>query len=303
MSRVVHLSRVDLRAIEDRGTGAITLRYVGRKIRFFDRMYGYPDGTFFAVVLAEVPLPEALVTLASAVSVNLDSLPLTTELRRAVADVLVSEATMEAPDYLAMISEPRTTWLEADARELEHKSLAAENRVRELSRLIENTLRRRLVKPVEYPEIRTYPAMAPAGFVRRSEPTQPPAPVHTEDVPEAEDRPTETSEAAGNRVLAAVKLAREEELPQRLPGGARRALGRLPVGLYVSHGSALDRKDDICSAMVAGAEGGKRGGEVAVIDWDGEWPVVCRRYGAHGRIVYRVEDALKRNGIAAGEAA
>jgi hypothetical protein len=307
--RLVHLSRVDIRAVQDRSTGSVTLRYVGRKLRFYDRMYGYPDGTFFAVVLNEVPLPESLVTLASAVGISLDSLPLTAELRKAVADVLTSEATMEAPDYLGMVADPRTTWLEVDARELEHKNLAAENKVRELSKLIENALRRRLAPAVAAPPVRTYAAMAPAGFVSRLPAPARPVPPEViegeieEEETEVVEGPVETSESTGKRVLVAVKRAREEELPQRLPGGARRALAHLPTGLYVSHGAACERKADICAAMVAGAEGGKRGGEVAVIDWDGEWPVVARRYGSHGRIVYRVEEALRRHGVATGEAA
>jgi hypothetical protein len=314
MSRLVYLSRVDIRQVQDRSTGAITLRYTGRKLRFFDRLYGYPDGTFFAVVLSEMPLPEALTTLASAVGVDLDSLPLTVELRRAVADVLVCEAMMEAPEYLNMCADPRTAWLEADARELEHRSLAAENRVRETSRAIETALRRRIKPPAAaLPAVRTYAPMPPAGFgsrfierlpaPRRLAPPPEPEEVEVEEEIEEIDGPVETSETTGKRVLAAVKVAREQELPQRLPGGARRALGHLPAGLYVSHGASLDRKADICSAMVEGAESGKRAGESTVIDWDGEWPVVARRYGSHGRIVYRVEDALRRSGIATGAAA
>jgi hypothetical protein len=313
MSRIVYLSRVDIRQLQDRGTGAITLRYTGKKLRFFDRLYGYPDGTFFAVVLGEVPLPEALTTLASAVGVELDSLPLTTELRRAVADVLLCEAMTEAPDYLSMCADPRAAWLEVDVRELEHRSLAAENRMREASRAIEASLRRRIAPPpVVLPPIRTFAPMPPAGFGSRfaerlPAPTRvtPPEPEEVEEEVEVEeiDGPVETSEATGKRVLAAVKIAREQELPQRLPGGARRALGHLPPGLYVSLGPALDRKPDMCSAMAVAAESGKRSGESAIIDWDGEWPVVARRYGAHGRIVYRVEDALRRSGIATGAAA
>jgi hypothetical protein len=309
LSRLVHLSRVDVRTIEDRSAGALTLRYVGRKLRFFDRLFGFPDGTFFVVILNEVPLPESLVTLASTVGVDLDSIKATTELRRAVADVLLSEATMEAPEYLGMCAEPRTTWLEVDARELEHRNLAAENKVRDLTKLVETALRRRApVAAPAAPQVRTYAPMAPAGYLgrlpARTTTILPPPPVE-EEVEEVEefDSPTETSDATGKRVMAAVKLAREQELPQRLPGGARKALGRLPAGLYLAHGASLVRRADICSAMVDGAEGGKRGGEAAIIDWDGEWPVVARRYGSHGRIVYRVEEALRRHGVAMGEAA
>jgi hypothetical protein len=308
MSRLTYLSRVDIRQSQDRSTGAITLRYVGRKLRFFDRLFGYDEGVFFAVTLSEVPLPEALTALATAAGVDIDTLPLTAELRRAVADVLVSEAMIDAPEYLSMCADPRAVWLATEVRELEHRMLAAENRVRETSRIIEGSLRRRIAPaPIATAPIRTYAAMPPAGFGSRFEAKTPAVEPEPDDAEEAvediESGTVETSEATGKRVMAAVKIAREQELPQRLPGGARRALGHLPPGLYVSHGSALDRKADICSAMVDGAESGKRSGESTLIDWDGEWPVVARRYGAHGRIVYRVEDALRRAGLPANEGA
>jgi len=310
MSRHILLSRVDIRQAHDRVTGALTLRYVGRKLRVSERMFGYPDGTFFAVVLSELPLPETVTTLAAAVGVALDDFPLTNELRRAVADVLAAEAMIEAPDYLNMISEPRTVWLEPDHRELERRVLAAETHVREVTKLLESALRQRMPRaPQILPPVRTYAPVAPASYLGSREepyvPVPPPEAIEDETEEEVADGPVEISEATGRSVMTAVKTAREQELAQRLPGGARRALARQPAGLYLSYGDTLARKLDICSAMVEGAESGKRSGESTIIDWDGEWPVVARRYGSHGRIVYRVEDALRRSGIsvAEGEAA
>lgn len=307
MSRLVPLSRVDIRQSNDRTTGAVTLKYVGRKLRFFERLYGYPEGVFFSLTLSELPLPEALTTLASAVGVVIDDLPLAAELRRAVAEILCVDATMQAPDYLAMCANPRAEWLDVDRRELERRHLAAENRMQELSRLIEASLRRRIASQVPerpLPAPRMFAPMPPASFGDRFAPRQPtlvppapvpePEPVIIDVVPEE----AETSDATTARVRAAIRTARDQELPQRLPAGARRALGRLPAGLYVSIGTALDRMNDLCAALMRGQEGGKKGGDATIIDWDGEWPVVARRYGAHGRIVYRVEDALRRNGIA-----
>lgn len=305
--RTVLLSRVDIRQALDRSTGALTLKYTGRKLRFFDRMFGYDVGVFFAIATNEVPFPESLQTLASAAGVTVDDQPLAAELRRAVAEVLASEAMLEAPEYLGMVAEPRSEWISSDIRELERRNLAAENRVRELSLLVERGLRRKVAPRAADPVVRSAAPLAPPSVFDRPAPPRhapppPPAPapkVEVEEVEEIDDvGPVETSDATARRVLAAVKAARAEELPQRLPGGARPALRRLPAGLYVSHGAALDRKLDLCAAMMEGAECGKRAGESAVIDWDGEWPVVARRYGAHGRIVYRVEDALRRSGIA-----
>lgn len=308
----LYLVRSDIRRVPYRGAGTIALKYAGRRLRFHDRMYGYDPGVFFAVDVADVPLPEQLVTLASTLGVALDETSFVADLRRAVADLLLVEATMEAPEYLAMVSDPKVEWLSSDLKGLEHQILVAENRVRDLTKAVEAQLRHRAMRPptVSSVQPRTYAAMPPASPWMSSTPAPTPvvavpvpAPSPAPPEPEPQDGPVETSEATGRKVLAAVKVAREQELPQRLPGGVRRALLRQPAGLYLSVGEVLERKPGICAAMVAGAESGKRSGESVLIDWDGEWPVVARRYGSHGRIVYRVEDALRRQGLTTGEAA
>lgn len=108
-----------------------------------------------------------------------------------------------------------------------------------------------------------------------------------------------------SKVQTAIAQAREAELAQRLPNGARRALQKLVRAQYVVRGAdAPSVRGSLVEAMrdaeTAAASMRKVAGddvEVTVIDWDGEWPVVVRRYGAGGRTVYRVEDALKRAGI------
>jgi hypothetical protein len=47
---------------------------------------------------------------------------------------------------------------------------------------------------------------------------------------------------------------------------------------------------------------GRADREISVVDYDGEWPVVVRRYGQDGRTIYKVEDALRRYGIDVPEA-
>jgi hypothetical protein len=211
---------------------------------------------------------------------------------------------LQAPVHLEEVASPRTEWSPSDARSLEHALLAAENKLNEVKRLIESRLNRRIVTVHDLPPVRpTYQYVPPARLydARPPPPPPPPAPEPTPE-PQPLDGPLETSEATGARVMAAVKVAREQELQQRLPGGARRALARLPAGLYLAKGSSLELKTTICAALVAGAEGGRRSGESTIIDWDGEWPVVARRYGENGRIVYRVEQALRRSGYGSGEA-
>lgn len=295
----LYLKRVDIRQSDDPSTNSITLRYVGRQLKFHDRLFGYPDGVFFVVSLGEVPLPEPLTSLARRVGVDLEAQRMTKELRRAVAEVLLAEAILTAPMHLAECATPMAFWYDEDRRTLEHKLSAAESRVRDITKMMESNLRRR--EPMCPP---TTELVVPAPPVTRSTTMVPPPPVELEtDDPEVDDSGLEASETVGKKILTAVKRAREAELPQRLPAGARKALDRLPHGIYLVVGSTLTYKRDICVAMVDGAEGGRKGSESVIIDWDGEWPVVARRYGSHGRIVYRVEEALRRAGVTMGEAA
>ena len=98
-----------------------------------------------------------------------------------------------------------------------------------------------------------------------------------------------------------MNLAREHEVPQRLPGGARRALRGLPPGQYIEVAGQLYEKSDLCAAMNDARNRGRKDREATVIDWDGDWPVVVRRYGQGGRVIYKVETALRRNDIAMPE--
>lgn len=309
MSRPIPLTRSDIRSSIDRASATLTLRYVGRRLRPVARLFGFPELVFFAVALNEIPLPTDLETLASVVKVDLNTFPLTAELRRAIAEVLAAEAMLQAPELLSEVAAPHAEWVTYDIRALEHNVLAAERKLKETSNLVEAHLRRRIVAS-QRTVAPTFIVVPPADVLRpRDEPQEPepkpffePPALPPEPVTEPEQSAeAEVSEATGARVLAAVKTAREQELQQRLPGGARRALAKLPSGLYVAQGTKLTWKPNICSALVAGAENGRRSGESAVIDWDGEWPVVARRYGENGRIVYRVEQALRRNGYVEDE--
>jgi hypothetical protein len=72
----------------------------------------------------------------------------------------------------------------------------------------------------------------------------------------------------------------------------------MPPAAYVIYGDAVDPRRDLCAAMTDARAFGRKGRETVVVDWDGEWPVVVRRYGQGGRTVYKVESVLKRHGIA-----
>lgn len=81
-----------------------------------------------------------------------------------------------------------------------------------------------------------------------------------------------------------------------MPNGARRALERMVAAVYIVIGSgAPSVRGSLAEAMVdAQSTALDDKVEVTIIDWDGEWPVVVRRYGPDGHVMYRVEGALKR---------
>jgi hypothetical protein len=105
-----------------------------------------------------------------------------------------------------------------------------------------------------------------------------------------------------HRARQALEEARAQELPQRLPGGMRRRLRQAPPAVYILYGETMDPRLDLCAAMTDGRSMGRADREISVVDYDGEWPVVVRRYGQDGRTIYKVEDALRRYGIDVPEA-
>lgn len=308
------LYRTDIRRSFDRAMGAMTLRYVGNRCRFHSSIHGFPNGVFFVVTLADVPMPEEIVRSAALADVDLRVHYAGDELRRLIAETLCAEAMLDASAHLASITDDVAAWGAHDLRQLEREQQIAERRLDEWIGKTDAMLKRRAATRAApaVPSISLPPPLAPMSAAApwvggvHVPPAVLPAPApEPEPEPEIEDEDerqyvqSETSPAAAGRVLAAGRVAREQELPQRLPAGARRALASLPSGIYLAHGARLERKPDLCAAMADGQETGKRGGEPTIIDWDGEWPVVLRRYGSHGRVVYRVEEALRRAGLEA----
>lgn len=289
------LYRHQVRQHHDKPTQSVILQYTGRGLDFHSYVYGYPDGTFWVANLIEVPLPERVERLASELGFDVNLLPDLPRLKAAVVEALASEALLNAPGLLGELSEPAVYWSPSDARDLERKHTIAAARVLEIEALLLGDLRLR------------------ATMMRSGAPTAtrlplPMAPVPVVVAPEAalevveeedDDEIIVPASAVVQTVAAAVGKAREAELPQRLPGGARRKLGRMPAAVYVTVGDALEPRVDLCAAMADAQAHGRKGDETTVIDWDGEWPVVARRYGKDGRTVYKVESALKRAGVEA----
>jgi hypothetical protein len=323
------LSRHDIETRKDRPTNSLIVQYVGRHLHFDDELYGYPDGVFFAISMDEVPLPDELQQLADRHGLNIDALPEVATLKKAVAECLAAEAAAMAPDMLSDFARPRAFWHPWDERELQRKHRIASSKVLRHVKLVENEIRLRvsgLTRPTWKVDVPTLPEPAPPPLyaepveqrvIVEQAPAPPPAPAPA-------PAPTIVLQTSGEegcepcgdedgsmdylpssltvkRAHAAMTAAREDELPQRLPSGMRRRLRSMMPGSYVVVGETADIRGDLCAAMNDARNRGRKGRETTVISWDGEWPVVVRRYGQGGRVIYKVETALKRHGIAVPE--
>lgn len=312
MARRPHyLSRSEIRQDTDKPTRSSLLRYTGTKLDFDSYIYGYPDGTFFAVQWEEVPWPPHLEELSARLGIAIDPLPEAQRLRQAVIDALLAGALVDAPLHMEeMDVEPEPEWRPWDLRELERKHRIAEARVVEVAKIVETDMKLRAASfktpSFEMPKPQDFmqsppPVYSPAPTVvvkTGGEPCERPEEVDVEEEVEVDDDLAyEPDSQTVRRIRAAVREAREQELPQRLPGGMRRRLKKVPPGAYIMYGEILDPRIELCGALTDGRALGRADREVVVVDYDGEWPVVVRRYGQDGRTIYKVETALRRYGI------
>ena len=300
------LKRSDIKRETDEPTRSVILRYVGRTLHFDDYLYGYPDDTFFAIQLDEIEWPEDLDDLAQDLGVALDALPEAPRLRTAIAEALAAGALVDAPEYMEQVGVDRDVeWASWELRELERRHRIAEAKVAEISRLVTSDIKLRaagLKQPsFATPKVEDFVATPPpvyAPLSREEVPAPASAPtVVEESVVEEAEEGYEPGSTTVVRARAAVRLAREQELPQRLPGGMRRRLRKAPPAAYIIYSDRMDPRLDLCAAMTDGRAMGRADREVVIVDYDGDWPVVVRRYGQDGRTIYKVEDALRRHGI------
>lgn len=306
------LYRTEIRQKTDRPTSSVILQYVGDRLRFDAEIYGYPEGTFFVASHSDVPWPEDLEDAAAEAGVAVESIPDALDIRDAAIQAIVTQAMVEAPELLEDMAQPRVHWNDWDRRELERRHLIAVRRLEQLTSVAVRQTKLRACSvsvPLERPAL---PDMMPplAGHEMMMLPGRGQCD-EIPDSPAISDSDTPAAPAASyDRIPTSVAVhkakdatvaAREAELPQRLPGGDRRRIRQLPPGVYISHAGALDPRADLSAAMADAQSGATEEHESVVIDWDGEWPVVVRRYGKDGRTVYKVEDALRRAGIDSSE--
>lgn len=293
------LSRIDIRRRLDRPTNSAILEYTGRALRFHERVYGFGDGVFLVVSYDEMPYPPKLRALSDELGVPIEAASGAKQLKAAAVDALLAEAMVKAPQMLRDFAEPEVFWQPWDERELERRHVVALARVVELETLAARELRLRVANILGGLSAGAPPPQMDESGASRLTPES----AESEDVTEivSADRPVDPALVTISKVQMAIAQAREAELPQRLPNGARRALQKLVRAQYVIRctdapsvrGSVLEAMQD-AEQVARGSKGSDV--EVTVVDWDGEWPVVVRRYGPGGRTVYRVEDALRRAG-------
>lgn len=269
---------------------------------------GYPDGTFYALIESEVPFSTEIALLAAEAGVDLRHQPNAIVLRGAIAQALLALARLEAPEHLAELG-LNVVWRSTDRRELEaaydRRIAVVDGFTKVLERQLRSVPRPSTVLRTTAPRVTTYSPMPSAGLIDGWAPPKearlavPPPPAAEQALPTAvavTPGPIPSSSTMKTAETAVV-VAREQELSQRLPGGVRRRLQRLPPGSYVASDEMLEPRESLATCLIEAQAAAGHDREVAVISWDGEWPVVVRRYGEAGRTIYRVEDALRRAGV------
>jgi hypothetical protein len=290
MKRIL-LYRSEFRVRHDDSLRTSYLVCNDRRLSFFEELYGLPEGAFFSVMYDDVPFRAEVEAMAEKAGVVVGQIVEGQNLRDAVVDALLAEAMVDAPKQLAEMADPPCAWADHDLAILERKHRQAVARVMAAEQLVIGQLRLRTML------FGTAPAPSPSPPVIISEP-EPERPEIREIQLDEDFETYAPSSQVVERAIEATTAARSSELPQRLPAGARRQLNRMPPAAYVIRGETIEPRTDLCAAMADAQAVGRKGAEAVVVDWDGEWPVVVRRYGTDGRTVYKVESALKRHGVA-----
>ncbi len=275
----------------------VALRYRPRR-EYTSRLYGEEPGVFFVLEQSELPWPDDIAELADRLGYDLDAHPLAGKFRSLTTTALVLEGYLEAPASLAELCGERIEWRERDAIDLEREHIAACRRLEGLVTEIRHDLERRL-RSKNLPIDTSAPETRPTTTHPDTSAAEPRAPgVVGTSAPERRDAPAVAARLRA-RVTEAIERARIEELAQRMPTGTRRAIAPLPAGLYLCEATPPIEPTSVKDLEVALRDGPLRARELAVefvlIDHDGDYPVLVRRFGGDGGTVYRVEEALERH--------
>lgn len=292
----------------------LTLTYNGKIKTRVARLHGHDENTFFVVNTNSIPIPDEIEDLAQQAGTTLAGSATEDSFRRLVADAIIAEAIENAPEHLLEITGVSFSWPDSTLVSLERDTREREDRVDSLIREVRLRLRAKLSERIPVfdwvPPTTDYSPVqsaAPAATVpvqgRSARPgadEQPP-----EEEPDLDfsikDEALRPSDAIIAKIREAVRTIREKDIPQRLPAGARKVVEASAPGILIWSGTRTIPCPSLGDALVAGrahalkkSATSENSQDTVVIDWDGEQPVLIRRFKpGSGVASYRCEDSAK----------
>lgn len=294
---------------------AMTLSYAGKVKARVARLHGHDENTFFVVNTNAIPIPDEIEELAQQAGTTLAGSPTEDSFRRLVAEAIIAEAIESAPEHLFEITGTAFSWPDSTLVSLERDTREREERVESLIREVRLRLRAKLSERIPVfdwvPPSTDYttPSQEPAASGATKAPAKsataesPAAPVEPE--PELDfsvrDEALRPSDAVISKIREAVKAIREKDVPQRLPAGARKVVEAAAPGILIWYGGRAIPCPSLGDALTAGrahalkkSATAQNSQDTVVIDWDGEQPVLVRRFKpGSGATTYRCEDFVK----------
>jgi hypothetical protein len=285
----------------------LALSYNGKVKARVARLHGHDENTFFVVNINAIPIPDEIEELAQKAGTTLAHSPTEDSFRRLVAEAIIAEAIENAPEHLFEITGAAFSWPDATLVSLERETREREERVDGLIREVRLRLRAKLSERIPVfdwvpPSTDHAPATAPAPVGKPSVAHEAAAPEPEPDVEfSARDEALRPSDAVIAKIREAVRAIREKDVPQRLPAGARKVVEAAAPGVLIWTAGKAIACPSLADALVAArahalkkSAASQNAQETVVIDWDGEQPVLVRRFRpGSGATAYRCEDFAK----------
>lgn len=310
MTRGNLLQKTDIQRHSRRNV--LSLSYNGKVKARVARLHGHDENTFFVVNTNAIPIPDEIEELAQQTGTTLTGSPTEDSFRKLVAEAIIAEAIENAPEHLFEVTGVSFAWPDSALVSLERETREREERVDGLIREVRLRLRAKLSERIPVfdwvpPSTDHAPVAHPVAPAATSKPdaARPAAAPPSEPEPEVEfsarDEALRPSDAVIAKIREAVRAIREKDLPQRLPAGARKVVEASAPGVLIWAASKAIPCPSLADALVAArAHALKKSGtsqhaqDTVVIDWDGEQPVLVRRFKpGSGATAYKCEDFAK----------
>lgn len=301
------LNRSDIRRRQE--DGQIFLQYRGKVKKRVARLYGQDEDTFFAITPSSIRVPDDVEQLARESGYTLIGSDAEAVIQKLVAEALIAKAIEEAPHHIETITGTRFQWSDGAIIPIERETRLREEAVNQFIRLLRARLTLRITAPLKTLEL-SEANETPQNHRERHDHAPPDssgaartkAGANSDtgsDTGAVADPSQENRDTGGSRWVPSAKVLRsiqescakirDLDIPQRLPAGARKAIEKMPAGIVSWHDGSASRFESLASAM---EKARTFKGECAVIDWDGEQPVLIRKF-ADGVVTYRCEDGAR----------